>query len=138
MSRTDGHAPYWTWATWYEPCHSYYCVNYISRSWQKVSKQPCDLPERPVRNAGRYKLRLVPQTCTWEPVWPPKYSETLKLYGRRNAPRWFRRHVWEGPERTRQRATLGEMAKEYNATGELDDGDFPNYQHRHGAIWDWH
>lgn len=138
MSRTDGHAPYWTWATWYEPCHSSYCVNYISRAWQKTTKQACDLPEQPVRHAGRYKLRMVPRTCTWEPVWPSRYMDTLKLYGRRNPQRWFRRHVWEGVERTRQRAILGKMAKEHNATGELDDGDFPNYQHRHSAIWLWH
>jgi hypothetical protein len=39
-------------------------------------------------------------------------------------------------ERVRERDDLDRMVKEYNATGELDNGDFPNYQHRHTALWD--
>jgi hypothetical protein len=58
-------------------------------------------------------------------------------WSRKNAPDWFIRHVWSGPERVRERDDLGEMVKEYNATGELDDGDFPNWQARFCAQWLW-
>lgn len=52
-------------------------------------------------------------------------------------PHWYVRHVWNAPERVRERAQLGEMVKEYNAAGELEDGDFANYRHRHCAHWYW-
>lgn len=137
MSRTDGHAPYWTWATWYEPVHDTHCENYPRRGWGHWRpRQPCNLPERPVRHA-RARFRPGVYRCDWEPVWPRKYSEIKRLFGKAVAPRWFVRHVWNGPERVRERSLLGEMAKEYNATGELDDGDFPNYQTRHSARWLW-
>lgn len=52
-------------------------------------------------------------------------------------PRWFRRRQWYDPERLRERIDLRAMAREYNAHGDLDDGDFPCWQHRHRARWDW-
>ncbi len=45
--------------------------------------------------------------------------------------------VWYGPERARERVHLGRLAAEWNATGELLDPDFANYQHRHRAAWAW-
>jgi len=141
MSRTDGHAPYWTWATWYEPGHDIYCENYISRHGQKTVKYPCNLPKRAVRHAGIRYPRVRPAgmgQCSWEPVWP-SWREARWLHWARvgHAPNWFVKHVWDGPERVRTRDTLGKMVKEYNATGELEDGDFPNYPARHCARWLW-
>jgi hypothetical protein len=135
VSRTDGHAPYWTWATWYEPSHHLYCER-RDYAYLRKGTEPCSLPERPVRHAGR-RTRSYVGLCTWEPVWPRRYSEVKRLFGKAGSPGWFIRHVWSGPERVRQRVKLGEMAKEYNATGELDDGDFGNWQARHCARWLW-
>jgi hypothetical protein len=70
-------------------------------------------------------------------MWPRRYRDVLRLYGRAGAPGWFIRHVWSGPERVRERDKLGKMVKEYNATGELADDDFPNWQARHCARWLW-
>ena len=52
-------------------------------------------------------------------------------------PSWFRKNLWWAPERIRERGRLGEFRKEYNATGRLEDPDFPNYQHKHCALWYW-
>jgi hypothetical protein len=45
------------------------------------------------------------------------------------------RVLWNGPERQRERTGLRRMALEYNAFGDIDDGDFVNRQHRHGVKW---
>lgn len=45
--------------------------------------------------------------------------------------------TWHGPERIRERVDLRNLAREYNAHGDLHDGDFPNWQHRQGASWHW-
>ena len=129
MSRTDGHAPYWTWAQWYEPWHSPSCPH-------ATRGTTCNLPERPVRHAGG-RTRVYVGVCTWEPVWPRRYRDVKRLFGNAGAPRWFIRHVWSGPERVRERDQLGKMVKEYNATGGLEDGDFPNWQPRNCARWMW-
>lgn len=52
-------------------------------------------------------------------------------------PRWYVMHTWFEPERVRERDTLDEMVKEYNANGELEDGDFANHHHRHCSGWWW-
>jgi hypothetical protein len=136
MSRTDKHAPYWTWATWYEPNHHLYCQFYRYRARGNTRYEPCNLPESPVRHTGA-RTRVHVPLCTWEPVWPVRYREVKRLFGKAGAPEWFIRHVWSGPERVRERDKLGKMVKEYNATGGLDDGDFPNWQARHCARWLW-
>lgn len=136
MSRTDKHAPYWTWATWYEPSHHLYCDSYVRRSWQKSGRYvPCNLPERPVCHGGGRTRAYVP-LCTWEPVYPT-WREARWLTWKAPTPRWFVKHVGHDPERVRERDKLGKMVKEYNATGELDDGDFPCWQARHAARWLW-
>ena len=135
MSRTDAHVPWWARAPWYEPAHHLYCSYYVRRSWQRGPEyKPCNLPERPVRHGGGRTRVHVPQ-CTWEPVWP-RYRHAERRFGR-YLPRWYVMHTWFEPERVRERDTLGEMAKEYNANGELEDGDFPNYHHRHCSSWWW-
>lgn len=122
MSRTRKHAPYWTYATWWEPAHGLWCNR----------RYDCNLPEHPVRHAGRRPNRVT-HMCTWEAKWP-RYRDMHLLFGT-NTHRWFIEHYWHNPERVRERDQLGKMAKEYNATGGIEDGDFPCWQARHGAQW---
>lgn len=133
MSRTDKHAPYWTWCEWYEPCHHLYCENRASRAGQKAPKQPCNLPERPVRHAGR-RTRIYVGLCTWEPVWPSWREARWQHVN--HVPRWYIQHVWHNPERVRSRDKLKQFRKLYNA-GDRGDMDYPNWQHRHMATWYW-
>jgi hypothetical protein len=56
---------------------------------------------------------------------------------RGGAPSWYNNQNWTRPERRRERDSLRDLAREYNANGELDDGDFENRQHRHEGIWNW-
>jgi hypothetical protein len=56
---------------------------------------------------------------------------------RGGAPSSYVHVVWTGPERARERDGLRALAKEFNATGGIEDDDFPNNQHRHGAAWMW-
>lgn len=135
MSRTDAHVPFWVRATWYQPVHHIYCENYANRLGRRHrSADPCNLPERAVRHAGRRTRAYVP-LCTWEPVWP-SWREARYLHVR-NVPRWYVQHVWDNAERVRERDGLRDMVKEHRAHRELADGDFPNHQHRHGATWYW-
>lgn len=133
MSRTDVHAPYWTWATWYEPSHHLWCPNRMGAR-HRWRIEPCNLPKRPVRHAGS-RTRVTVGLCTWEPVWPSWRECRWLMLG--HQPRWFVKHVGHDPERVRERDQLGKMVKEYNATGELHDGDFANFQSRHAARWLW-
>jgi hypothetical protein len=135
MSRTDVHAPYWTWAKWWEPVH----LRCPYDRWAgKLPRSACDLPSEPKlvdprnlrkdhRDRGRH--------CCWEPVWL-SWRKARWLH-QHHVPKWFVDHRWNNVERTRERDRLGRMAKEYNANGDLNDGDFPNWQPRHGARWDW-
>lgn len=136
MSRTYIHAPYWTYATWYEPAHSIYCEHYTSRSWQKTDKRPCNLPAEPVRHNSRFMYRRAGHTCSWEPVWPC-YRQARWLVFSKSVPRWYVNHLWHGPERVRERVGLRDMVKEFNGNGDLADGDFPGWQARHCAHWSW-
>lgn len=135
MSRTEAHAPWWTRAPWLEPVHSFYCRDYIRHAWagQPVTR-PCNLPTVAARSANRVPKRTYDQ-CMWEPVWPG-YRQMHKIYGCR-VPRWYVEHVGHNVERVRERDKLGEMVKEFNATGGIDDGDFPCWQSRHSAAWGW-
>lgn len=124
MSRTEAHAPYWTYAAWWEPAHGLWCNR----------RYDCNLPKYPVRHAGRRPNRVT-NLCTWEPVWPG-WRETHKIFGS-HVPNWYVDHVWHNPERVRERDLLGKMAKEYNATGGIEDDDFPCWQGRYSAWWGW-
>lgn len=53
------------------------------------------------------------------------------------APRDYVHEVWYGPERQRERTGLRQIALEYNAFGDVADGDFANWHHRHCAQWLW-
>lgn len=136
MSRTRAHAPYWTYAVWWEPSHHLYCPVRVNRYWQKRDRtEPCNLPEQPMRHAG-VRTRSYVGLCTWEPIWP-SYREAGWLVWKRHTPAWFIKYTWSGPNRVRERDQLGKMAREYNATGGIEDGDFPNWQARHCARWLW-
>lgn len=142
MSRTDAHAPYWTWATWYEPSHHLWCENRVPEmSWRARRAGPrhyfevraCNLPEHPVRHAGA-RTRVHVGLCTWEPVWPKRRQVRWLHVGR--VPKWYVDHVWNNAERVRVRDELNGIRKEYSAWSYFD-GDFPNWQHRHGATRYW-
>lgn len=64
-------------------------------------------------------------------------QNAVRYYRRGGAPKWFNDHVWQNPERVRERDELKKAAALYNA-GDWDDEfdfDFPNYQHRRNASW---
>lgn len=102
----------------YEPCHGH---RYVSvERWI-----PCicdDFP--PVPNCG-YELP----------------SSTATEWYNRPAPKWYRDHTWQNPERVRERDELRKAAALYNAGGydedEEFDFDFPNFHHRHMSKWYW-
>ncbi len=55
----------------------------------------------------------------------------------RTPPADYRRAVWHGPERARERRQLRAVAREFNAgTGDPYE-DFPNWQARSSAHWTW-
>lgn len=135
MSRTDVHAPYWTQAVWYEPVHDITCEFYTNRLGSRhVKSKPCDLPERAVRHGASPPRRGV-RGCTWEPI-RPRWRQCRWLNVGR-VPKWYCDHVWHNVERVRTRDGLRDLAREYDTDGVLADGDFPNWQARHGAPWYW-
>lgn len=91
--------------------------------------RPCDL--RPVgdRAAAQHRSSLGDACCDRHVAWWCWRSVGV--------PRWFRAHTWWEPERTRLRAGLRDAAKEYRATGGIDDCDLPGFQHRHCGRWAW-
>lgn len=78
-----------------------------------------------------------PETPTCEYFFDRRYIYYARRYYGVSVPRWYRAHIWYEPERTRERDVLRETAKAYNAGDDLEDWDFPNFQHRHGAGWYW-
>lgn len=144
MSKTDKTTPWWVQAEWYEPLHRHGCEHqpYHWR-WTRYTPwdgKPCDLPSEPViRDCGPHPTRLNwrKQTeCRWEADQPDAYSLPGRKLFAIHPPHWLVRHVWNGPERVRERK-LNDVIKDYRANGEVDDFDFANYQHRHGGTWDW-
>lgn len=72
-----------------------------------------------------------PPTCDIELADPTRHR-----YCAGGVPTAFVRSVYHRPERARERR-LRDLAREYNAYGELEDGDFFNRQARNSARWDW-
>lgn len=60
-----------------------------------------------------------------------------RYYAWGGVPSWYIRNVYHSPERRREREDLRSMAREYNAYGDLEDGDFVNRQGRNSARWTW-
>lgn len=128
MSRTDAHAPYWTWAVWYTPVHTLH------------GHKGCNLPDSPTRSNHRLRPGYPHDgwmDCFWGVAWP-SYRECRWLYFMKpSIPRWYINHLWNGPERVRVRDGLRNLAREYNSYGDIEDDDFPNWQARNCARWSW-
>lgn len=113
MSRTDHHRPYWV---------------------------RCNDPSEPMRYVNHHHENGV---CDLAPMLPWRFRRHERCYWAvdvrpySHAPSWFVNHRWSGPERVRERDELRGLAQTYNAGYDLDDADFANHQHRHGANWDW-
>jgi hypothetical protein len=79
-----------------------------------------------------------PETCYYV---SPADSEHFSMFGGGGVPRDFVNATWHGPERRRERDSLGQIARDFNANHDyeaLDDVDFPNPQARNRARWYYH
>lgn len=81
---------------------------------------------------GRYVVRHRSSEGWTNCGWVIRYN-----YYTSSVPRWFRISTWYSPERRRERDVLHDAVREYNAGCDLEDFDFPNYQHRHRSQWYW-
>lgn len=127
MSRTDKTRPGWVKAFFDAPIH------HDHRNGECVEETFDDAQFWATRRP-RYSWPR-PPTCTR--YFGGRYSHIARhIYGD-HVPGWYVHHTWVDPERRRARDGLRDMLKEYNANGELEDDDFPNYQHHHRASWYW-
>lgn len=117
MARTDKDRPYWVRAD--DPLE-YREEDHHHISW-RGEPLVCDIHLSAKDKQNRYT------NCGY---WLP-YS----IY-RGGPPAWFRRARWHGPERRRELTELGELAKLFRG-GDLENLDFANFQHHHGAAREW-
>lgn len=122
------------------PCHTIWKTY---RAWLGLNEtmgerfaNPWRLPEH--EHHKRVRHEEWPCTCDDWPLRPTcdysfdtGYCTYAARYYGGGVPQWYVDHTWNNPERVRVRDDLRAMAKEWNANGDLEDGDFPNYQHRH-------
>lgn len=132
MSRTDKDMPPWVVAEWYEPSHA---KQYVWDTPGFVC-QGCDLPDEPIRQYPNRVRFGRGGHCRWTYVWPWTWGRRSYRHGG-GVPKWFVDHVWNAPERRRERDDLRALRDEYNANGYLEDGDFPCWQPRGCARWMW-
>ena len=59
-------------------------------------------------------------------------SHEYRFYA--HAPKWFRRHIWSGAQRTLVRDQLTRARQEYTGSGDTDVVPSTD-QHRHSAAW---
>jgi hypothetical protein len=78
-----------------------------------------------------------PETPTCDLHFDMRYSHYASTYYGDSIPAWYLNATWHGPERRRERDDLRMLAREYNAHGDLEDGDFDCPQARHRAGWSW-
>lgn len=128
MSKTDKDRPYWVRCN--DPLENRYEHHTCGREKRSAYGKPrediecsIDIPQDRARS--------------WWYDHPCVYFLHEKIHRINGVPKWFVDYVWNNPERTRVRDDLRELAKEYNATLDIDDYDFPNYQHRNQALWYW-
>lgn len=136
--------PPWVLAEWWEPSHLA-CPN-SKHYWghSEAVRHPCNLPEEPwVVNPSatfpRWRGGLPERfwrLCRWEHIHPYAHGRRA-TYASIGVPKWFVDHVWNEPERRRERDDLRALRDEYNAHGDLEDGDFPCWQTRGFARWMW-
>lgn len=127
MSRTDKDMPPWVIADLFEPEHWGCRID--------GGKFECDLPEDPTRQHPTRLRYGYWDRCHWKYVWPWTYGH--RSYRLISVPKWFIDNVWNEPERRRERDDLRALRDEYNANGNLEDGDFPCWQTRGFARWMW-
>ena len=87
---------------------------------------PCNIDNPQSRSYGAGARGL----CYWDfPDWDHRshYSYCTGV------PKWFRDHRWNNPSRVEERVRLTDAAKQYRATGEVDDIVFDHNYHHHGA-----
>lgn len=102
---------------WHIYCEKDYYVECIGhKRIEHHDEIPCSCDNRPV-----------PPTCF--PRWQFGYT-----YG--GVPSAFVRTYYHKPERARERK-LRDLAREYNAYGDIEDADFFNRQGRSSARWDY-
>ena len=109
------------------------CVIFCTRSSGPWGRVQCDGHTEVTTDTS------IPCTCDNYPEAPTCTPEYPYDYGylRGGAPSWYNNQNWTRPERRRERDSLRDLAREYNANGDLEDDDFENRQHRHEGIWNW-
>jgi hypothetical protein len=127
--------PAWVLAEWWRAEH-FRCPQ---TPWGSVLHD-CDLPDEPrLVNVSATYPRWANTTiwgCRWVEVHPYYYGRRA-VWAPRGVPKRFVDHVWNGPERVRERDDLKALRDEYNTYGDLEDGDFPCWQTRSFARWMW-
>lgn len=131
MSKTDKDRPDWVRENDnLEPIREEFHT--CGRSWraQRIERE-CDI-DQPSTGSSWWRYK----NCG--------YFLSYHRWSTRNVPKWFVDHTWNNVERVRERDTLREMTKEFNANfgrygvrGDDADLDFPNFQHRHRSRWYW-
>lgn len=113
MSRTDKDRPHWI-ADEYRVIHHWKCI---------VGREDCDLPDKEI-SCINYRRSTA---CYRMPI-------HARVWWQASVPSWFINHVWNAPERQRARIDLQNIAKEYNATGEVSH-DFQSFNPKNQAKW---
>lgn len=104
---------------WHIYCERDYYAKCIGhRKIEYRNEIPCTCDERP-------------EVATCFPSWK---AGQFYIWG--GVPSAFVRTYYHKPERARERK-LRDLAREYNAYGDIEDGDFVNHQARNSARWDY-
>jgi hypothetical protein len=136
MSRTDRDRPYRVRsADPHEPrvaVHSHVCRRWLHEPDCPV-ELTCDLPDSHDRTPEPPRRWPSPTSCYWALAhWV--YSPYRGVGG---VPKWYRDSTWNNPERVRERDSLGDARKRWNAGDDLEDFDFACWaRHREGGYWD--
>lgn len=117
MSRTDKDRKY-LFADKYTENHHWTCAS---------GRTPCSLPDRNDKHAIYFSRRF--HYCWFEP-------QHDRIWWQYSAPKWYRDHRWNNPQRVKVRDRARGMIAEYRGSGYTED-DMPRDQHRHGATWDY-
>lgn len=116
MSRTDKDRPEWIGDT-YRESHHIEC---------RLDWKPCDLPEPNDANIYRRYTR-----CSLEAI-----RDDGRHWWMHSPPKWYTDHVWNNPQRVKERDRGRRMIAEYRATGDVDT-EIESFQHKHQSKWYW-
>lgn len=126
-----------------DPCWSRVCDGHTHGEYDYLGRIYCDekINTQCLGHTTHVFDRSIPCDCD---TWPTPSTCDIREPDRSNrrrytyggVPTWFVREVYHGPERRRERE-LRDMAREYNAYGDIEDDDFFNRQGRNSARWDW-